>query len=131
MQGASQGVYQVLGMPMTPYLVPQDCGVHMQTSSVAVTRTTTLNNSQRDHSPVTLHFTADDVFAFSCLPYTPEEIESADHQDELPPIRRTVLTLFGAVRGVGGFDSWGADVSPEATIDVGQDINFGFNVSAS
>ncbi|MCI1895283.1 beta-galactosidase small subunit [Lacticaseibacillus suilingensis] len=128
MHGAHTGEFEIAGMPMTPYLVPQDCGVHMRTKKVAVTRTTTLNNAQRDTSPVTLTFQADNDFAFSCLPYTPEEIESAEHQDELPPIRRTVLTLLGAVRGVGGIDSWGADVTPEATIDVSKDIDFGFTI---
>lgn len=30
--------------------------------------------------------------------------------EELPVALRTVLTILGAVRGVGGIDSWGADV---------------------
>lgn len=44
---------------------------------------------------------------FSCLPYTACELENADHQEELPPRRRTVMCIYGAVRGVGGIDSWG------------------------
>ena len=47
-------------------------------------------------------------FAFSCLPYTASEIENALHHEELPPARRTVLCVYGAVRGVGGIDSWGS-----------------------
>ena len=41
---------------------------------------------------------------FSCLPYTASEIENATHHEELPPARRTVLCVYGAVRGVGGID---------------------------
>lgn len=53
---------------------------------------------------------ADTPFDFSCLPYTASEIENALHHEELPPARRTVLCIYGAVRGVGGIDSWGTDV---------------------
>ena len=35
---------------------------------------------------------------------------NATHHEELPPARRTVLCIYGAVRGVGGIDSWGSDV---------------------
>ena len=45
---------------------------------------------------------------FVCLPYTASEIENALHHEELPPARRTVLCVYGAVRGVGGIDSWGS-----------------------
>ena len=56
---------------------------------------------------------ADDTpFAFSALPNTAQELESAAHRDELPVTGRTVLTVMGAVRGVGGIDSWGTDVEP-------------------
>lgn len=51
---------------------------------------------------------SDREFAFSCLPYTASEIENALHHEELPPARRTVLCVYGAVRGVGGIDSWGS-----------------------
>lgn len=51
-------------------------------------------------------------FAFSALPYTPQQLDAAAHREELPPAVRTVVTVYGAMRGVGGIDSWYADVEP-------------------
>ena len=45
-------------------------------------------------------------FYFSAIPYTPQELESALHREELPAPRRTVVSILGAMRGVGGIDSW-------------------------
>ncbi|EEW52690.1 Tat pathway signal sequence domain protein [Limosilactobacillus antri DSM 16041] len=69
-------------------------------------------------------------FAFSCLPYTAEELENATHIGELPLERRTVMVIAGAVRGVGGIDSWGADVEPKYHIPADQDIDFSFVLNA-
>lgn len=60
-------------------------------------------------------------FAFSALPYTPQQLEQAAHREELPEPVRTVLTICGAMRGVGGIDSWGADV--ESAYHVRADMN--------
>ena len=49
---------------------------------------------------------------FSALPWTPHEIENAEHHTELPPIHRTVLRPALMRRGVGGDDSWGARTLP-------------------
>ena len=90
------------------YLVPQDCGVHMGT------RTLTLEQqdaASRTTAALTLRM-AEEPFAFSALPNTPQELENAAHRDELPCTGRTVLSVLGAVRGVGGIDSWGTDVEP-------------------
>ena len=90
------------------YLVPQDCGVHMGT------RTLTLEQQDaacRTTATLTLRM-AEEPFAFSALPNTPQELENAAHRDELPCTGRTVLSVLGAVRGVGGIDSWGTDVEP-------------------
>ena len=70
----------------------------------------------------------DRPFAFSCLPYTALELESATHQEELPPARRTVVCILGAVRGVGGIDSWGSDVEKDYHIDGETDIAFAFRL---
>lgn len=111
LNGATAGHYQVVGMPVTPYLVPQDCGVHMNTNDLTINRKQTLNNADQDEQEFSLRVDrSNDQFAFSCLPYTAEELESATHHEELPAPRRTVLAILGAVRGVGGIDSWGADV---------------------
>ena len=68
----------------------------------------------------------DNPFAFSCLPYTASEIENATHHEELPPARRTVLCVYGAVRGVGGIDSWGSDVEDAYHINAEEDITYSF-----
>ena len=54
------------------------------------------------------------------------EIENATHHEELPPARRTVLCVYGAVRGVGGIDSWGSDVEDDYRINAEKDIHYSF-----
>lgn len=121
--GGVPGIYEVEGLPVTPYLVPQDCGMHMDTSWVSVYR------GHAPDRPTSVRFEAvDRPFAFSCLPYTPQELENATHQEELPPARRTVLTICGAVRGVGGIDSWGRDVEPAFHISGEEDLEFAFRI---
>jgi beta-galactosidase len=119
MAGGLQGAYRIPGLPVTPYLVPQECGMHMQTERVTV-----------QLGDAAFRITKKDVpFAFSALPYTAEELENATHHEELPPPRRTVLCIYGAVRGVGGIDSWGADVCPEYHIDAGINHSFTFVIA--
>lgn len=146
MAGAVPGIYEVEGLPVTGYLVPQDCQVHMGTKWLEIYRDTTLNNADRkagknsDMAPSSIETketesqktfgirfssTGED-FAFCCIPYTAEELENATHMEELPPARRTVVSILGAVRGVGGIDTWGADVEPAYHIDAGKDIRYSF-----
>ncbi len=127
MAGGVEGIYEVKGLPVTPYLVPQDCGVHMKTKWVEITRETTLDNVVEENQEFSLRFeqrTGD--FAFSALPYTAEELENATHIEELPPARRTVLTMLAKVRGVGGINSWGADVEDEYRISGEEVYTFSF-----
>lgn len=127
MAGAVQGVYEIDDLSLTPYLVPQECGMRMGTDWLEVTRHTSLNNSRKDNSAQILRIEKkDEVFAFSCLPYTASEIENAMHHEELPPARRTVLCVYGAVRGVGGIDSWGSDVEDNYHINAEEDITYSF-----
>lgn len=125
--GGVEGVYEISGLPLTPYLVPQDCGMHMDTKWVTVYRSTELDNTCKEKKTGELRFELDGL-AFSCLPYTACELENATHIEELPPERRTVLCVYGAVRGVGGIDSWGADVQPAYHIDSSQDIQYSFRI---
>lgn len=125
--GAAQGVYEIKDLSLTPYLVPQECGMHMDTNWLEITRHTSLNNSRTDISSQTLRIEKnDEAFAFSCLPYTAEEIENATHHEELSPARRTVLCVYGAVRGVGGIDSWGSDVEEGYRISAEEDMDYSF-----
>ncbi len=126
--GGEQGVYQIEGLPVTPYLVPQDCGMHMDTRWVEVCRNKVLDNSDREEKDFCLKFSGKEPFAFSCLPYTAQELENALHQEELPPARRTVLCVYGAVRGVGGIDSWGADVEEAYRVYGDKDMRFSFTI---
>jgi len=50
------------------------------------------------------------------------------HHEELPPARRTILCIYGAVRGVGGIDSWGSNVEDEYCISAEEDIDYSFTI---
>lgn len=127
MAGARKGVYEIEDMSLTPYLVPQECGMKMETEWLEITRHTSLNNCRKDRTPQVLRIENEEKnFAFSCLPYTASEIENAMHHEELPPARRTVLCVYGAVRGVGGIDSWGSDVEAAYHICAEEDITYSF-----
>lgn len=129
MAGGIHGVYQVEGLPVTKYLVPQDCQVHMDTKWLEVQRNSTLNNADKNAEKFALRFEAvEKNFAFSCIPYTAEELENATHHEELPPARRTVVSILGAVRGVGGMDSWGADVEEQYHISAEKDMEYRFKI---
>ena len=133
MAGGIKGEWKVDGLPVTPYLVPQDCGVHMDTDWLQVRRSSVLANELQGQGGKTEEFSLrfeklDSPFAFSCLPYTALELESAAHQEELPPARRTVACILGAVRGVGGIDSWGSDVEEQWHIDGEKDIAYSFAI---
>lgn len=128
--GGQEGTYHVDGLPLTPYLVPQEMGMHMRTSALKVTRETTQNNADLHPQRFTLKFVQiDQPFNFSLLPYTAEELENATHIEELPAARRTVLVVAGAVRGVGGIDSWGAAVEKDATLAANNDYEFSFAIT--
>ena len=129
MAGGVKGVYEVEGLPVTPYMVPQDCGMHMDTTWTEIYRSSELDNTRKERKQTALRLEASEKnFAFSCLPYTPCELENAFHHEELPPARRTVFTVYGAVRGVGGIDSWGADVESDYHVDATKDIEFSFRI---
>ena len=103
---------------IAPYLVPQECGCHMDTFHATLTK---------DDASLTI-VKADTPFAFSALPYTPRQLEDALHVEELPTPTRTVVSLFGAMRGVGGIDTWGNDVEPAYHIYADKDIQLNFRI---
>ena len=127
--GALRGEFEVEGLPVTPYLVPQECGMHMDTEWVIVYRNTALDNTGRASETTGLKISAvGEKFGFSCLPYTAQELENASHQEELPPARRTVLCVAGAVRGVGGIDSWGSDVEKAYRVSGEENLTLSFAI---
>ncbi|MDY4581735.1 MAG: glycoside hydrolase family 2 TIM barrel-domain containing protein [Candidatus Faecousia sp.] len=100
------------------YLVPQECGNHMDT------RQTRLRTGGSD---LVLEMT-DRPYAFSAIPYTPQQLSEAYHTWELPAPCRTVVTVCGAMRGVGGIDSWGSDVEEAYHVLPDRDIRFSFRI---
>ena len=101
------------------YLTPQECGCHVDTRAVVL--------RAPNGSKLTLERKGE-PFAFSALPYTPQQLEQAAHIEELPVPVRTVVTLCGAMRGVGGIDSWGSDVEEPFRISAEEDMEFSFRV---
>ena len=101
-----------------PYLVPQECGCHMDTVYTKL---------ELHGKELVIEMTSS-PFAFSALPYTPEQLEAALHTEELPLPTRTVVSLFGAVRGVGGIDTWQTDVESVYHIHAEQDIELNFRI---
>ena len=117
--GAKLGIYQnKVADNMAQYLVPQECG-----AKTAVRWAKVVDRKGRG-----LLFTADAAkpMFFSALPYTPHEMESAKHPYELPPVHYTVIRAIGEQMGVGGDDSWGANVHPEYIPDVTKPVEFTF-----
>lgn len=117
--GAKLGIYQnTVADNMAQYLVPQECG-----AKTAVRWAKVVDRKGRG-----LLFTADAAkpMFFSALPYTPHEMESAKHPYELPPVHYTVIRAIGEQMGVGGDDSWGANVHPEYIPDVTKPVEFTF-----
>ena len=116
-EGAKLGVWRTTTKEnMTPYLRPQECGNRTGVRWAEVT----------DYRGRGLRFTGD-AMEFSALPYTPHEIECADHPDELPPIHYTVIRASLKQMGVAGDDSWGAPTHEEYLIDVSKKLEFEFS----
>ena len=103
------------------YLVPQECGCHVDTHMVVLRMV--------DGARLTLEID-EQPFAFSAIPYTPQQLEQAAHREELPRPVRTVVTVCGAMRGVGGIDSWGSDVEEAYQVsgEADQKVSFSFRL---
>ncbi len=115
-RGAKLGVYKnKVADNMAGYLVPQECGNKTEVRYAKIT----------DDRGRGMLFEGDGI-SFSALPYTPHEIENAMHSYELPQVHYTVVRAALAQMGVGGDDSWGAQVHPEYHIDTSQPLTFTF-----
>ena len=100
------------------YLVPQECGNHMNTHWARLARGESALYLEKLDTP----------FHFSAIPYTPHQLEAAFHAEELPLSTRTVVTVCGDMRGVGGIDTWGSDVEPAYHVQSDCDIRFSFRI---
>ena len=116
-EGARLGIFETTAEKnMTPYLVPQECGNRTGVRWAEVT----------DFRGRGLRFRGDGM-EFNALPWTAHEIESAAHENELPPRHYTVIRAAMQQMGVGGDDSWGARTHEEYLIDVSRRISFTFS----
>ena len=116
-QGARLGIFRTTARDsLSRYLVPQECGNRTGVRWAEVT----------DPRGRGLRFTGD-AMAFSALPYTPHELESAAHAYELPPVYETVVRVSQRQMGVGGDDSWGARTHDEYLLDVSGRKTFTFS----
>ena len=73
-----------------PYIMPQECGNHIDTEYVKLL--------SKDHA---IFFEADPKFEFSALPYSIEMLDSAKHTFELPPQESTEVLICYKNRGIG------------------------------
>ena len=116
-KGGTFGIHQEV--PHIPnYLVPQECGNHAFTHWAQLScggETLTLEKLQKP-------------FHFSAIPYTPRQLEEAFHVEELPKATRTVITVCGEMRGVGGIDTWGSDVERAYHVMSDRDLEFAFRI---
>ena len=116
--GAQEGHWVQESVPVCPYAVAQDYGMHMGTHRLEI--------KVSGQSLVLCQ--EDEPFSFSLLPNSAQELEMAWHPADLPLYRRTYLTVAAALRGVGGIDSWGSDVSDCCHIDPAQDHHMSFRI---
>ena len=119
-EGARLGIYEdTPDNNLSRYLVPQECGNRTGVRWLKV-------SDMDGHS---ISFCASgQVFDASVLPYTAEELEAATHREELPVPRYTVVNILGAMRGVGGDDSWGAPVHQEYCISGEEELVTEFTI---
>lgn len=55
-------------------------------------------------------------------------LAQAHHADELPLPCRSVVRIYGAMRGVGGIDSWGSNVEEAYRVPSEKDILCAFRM---
>ena len=97
-----------------PYLVPQETG----------NRTGVRWARVQDRLGRGILFEAEKEMDFSAIPYTPAELESAEHPYELPPVHNTIVRCSLGQMGVGGDDSWGARTHDEYLPDISGHMHF-------
>ncbi|SEO63861.1 beta-galactosidase [Amphibacillus marinus] len=106
-KGAKLGVYSgKVADQYVPYLKPQESG-----NKVAV-RNAQIVNAQG----MGLTINGQPLTELSVLPYTPDQLEQANHHYELSNSNHTVVRLNYAQMGVGGDHSWGKKTHPDFTL---------------
>lgn len=117
-EGARLGRFEyTVSGNLTPYLVPQECGLRTGVRFLAV---------EQESGPSLKISALGEPLQCSVLPYTALELENASHKEQLPPVSATVLTVCGFTRGVGGDDSWGAPVHSQYEVSAEETLEYRF-----
>lgn len=106
-----------VGENLTPYLIPQECGNRTVVRYAKVT-------DKDGHG--FLFAAKEGTFDFNFQPYSALEMENATHMDELPKRNYSWIRIMAAMMGVGGDDSWGAEVHEEFRLDSSKDYELSF-----
>ena len=115
-KGAKLGIYEKkVQENLARYLVPQECGNKCGERWAEVI----------DRKGRGMKFFGDELYV-NVLPYTPHELENAEHAYELPEIHYTVVRIALQQMGIGGDDSWGAKTHPEYLLPAEKGLRFSF-----
>ncbi|GMK40456.1 beta-galactosidase [Paenibacillus sp. CCS19] len=107
-----------VGSQYVPYLKPQECGNKTDVRFASVTGA----------NGAGLLFDSAGLMEWSALPWTPEELEAADHGYKLPVSQHTIIRVNDKQMGVGGDDSWGAPTHAEYTLPANRTYSLRFTV---
>ena len=117
--GAKVGIYSGrVKDQLTPYLRPQECG-----NKTEVRWARLINNQGMG-----IEIKGSPQVEFSALPYTPYELEKADHIYQLPASDKIAVRVNDKQMGVGGDDSWGARTHPEFTLYANRTYRYCYSI---
>ncbi len=102
---------------MARYLVPQECGNKIGVRYAELT----------DEKGGICLLSLKDYISLSVLPYSPHQIDNADHPYELPPVHHTYVRASLMQMGVAGDDTWGARTKPVHMLDNSRELKFRFS----
>jgi beta-galactosidase len=131
MESAAVGLYRsTVSDWVTPYIRPQENANRGGVRRVSFTAS--------DGRGLEIHAPPAVPLAVSAWPYDLEELEAAKHDDELPRLPRPhtfargypplTVSLDHLQMGVGGDNSWGAQVHPEFRIATGRTYEWTFRM---
>lgn len=120
-EGARLGIFESnIFDEIEPYLRPQESGNHCGVRWLEVV-------DERGRG--LKFFAADKVFEASASPYSPNELETALHQEELPKHHNTFVKISSGQCGCGGDDSWMSPTLEEYRI-YNEDHHLEFSIKA-
>jgi len=114
--GAKLGRYEQSVTDLPEYLKPMECGNHTGVRYAYVV-------GDDGHG---IRFSSEGSMNLSALPYSPFELENANHWYELPQIHYTYVRASLGQMGIAGDDTWGAKTHEEYLLDVSGPMEFSF-----